>query len=293
MGATDTFTISVAAVSGTVAPTGTVNVSVDGATAVAETLSSNGTYVYTTSFSTAGSHTVFAQYAGNSVFAPSPASDPGSVTVTATAVSSNKGTISLGATPASLSVAQGSSGSETITVTPASGYTGTVDLNFETSNDNALQNLCYEFTNTNNSGVGTVAIAGTTAVTTQLTLDANAADCNSTGAFKPSGKQMHRLRPVSAATAKNTGRSPWPVGVAFAGLLLVGFMGRASRRLRGLVALLVLAAVGLAVTACGGVTTTSISNPPVGSYTITVTGADSSTSSITGTTTFTLVITGS
>jgi hypothetical protein len=168
-----------------------------------------------------------------------------------------------------------------------------VDLSFETSNDNALQNLCYEFTNTNTAGDGTVAITGTAAVTTQLTLDANAADCNSTGAFKAGGKQLHRFRPVASTAAKNTGRSPWPVGIAFAGLLLVGFMGRASRKLRGLAALLVLAIVGLAVTACGGVTTTSTSNPPVGSYTITVTGVDSSTSTITATETFTLVITGS
>jgi len=287
VGATDTFTISVAATSGT--PTGTVNVTVDTGTATAETLQSNGTYVLTTSFSTAGSHTIFVSYPGDSTYGLSTAS----VTVEATAVSSGKGTISLGATPSSLSVAQGSSGSETLTITPASGYTGTVDLSFETSNDNALQNLCYEFTNTNTAGDGTVAITGTAAVTTQLTLDANAADCNSTGAFKAVGKQLHRLRPVASTTAKNTGRSPWPVGIAFAGLLLVGFMGRASRKLRGLAALLVLAIVGLAVTACGGVTTTSTSNPPVGSYTITVTGVDSSTSTITATETFTLVITGS
>ena len=295
VGASDTFTISVAPVSGTGVPTGTVNVSVDGATATAETLTANGTVTYTASFSTAGSHTVFAQYAGDSVFAPSPASEPGSVTVTVTIVSSGKGTIGIGASPSSLSVKQGTSGSETITVTPASGYTGTVDLSFATSNDTALKNLCYQFTNMNTSGAGTVAITGTAAVTTQLTLDANASDCSSaTGGSKPVGNhQLRRFGTGTATTAKDTHKNPWPLGVAFAGILFVGFMGRASRRLRGLAALLLLATVGLVVSACGGSVTTSISNPPTGTYTITVTGVDSSTSTITATQTFTFVITGS
>jgi hypothetical protein len=81
-----------------------------------------------------------------------------------------------------------------------------------------------------------------------------------------------------------------PFTVAFAGLLLVGFMGRGSRKLRGLAGLILLAVVGLAVTACGGVVSTPDSNPPTGTYTITVTGTDSATSSITATTTFTFVI---
>ncbi len=288
VGTNDTFNIAVTAASGT--PGGNISITVDTNTAVSEALAANGTYVYTTSFSTTGSHVIFVSYPSGSTYEGSTAS----ITVTATAVSSGKGTISIGATPSSLSVAQGSSGSETLTITPASGYTGTVDLNFDTSNDNALQNLCYEFTNTNSSGTGTVAIAGTTAVTTQLTLDANAADCNSTaGASHPVGShQWRRFSTGKTTAAKNTQKSPWPLSVAFAGLLLVGFMGRSSRKLRGLAALLLLAIVGLAVTACGGVVTTSISNPPVGSYTITVTGQDSATSSITATKTFTLVITG-
>jgi hypothetical protein len=179
-----------------------------------------------------------------------------------------------------------------VTVTPGSGYTGTVDLSFDTSNDTALQNLCYSWTNINSADDGTVAITSSTVGTTTLTLDANAADCASTAAIQKSGK--HALRALHApGTAKNGGGNPLPLGVAFAGLLLAGFIGRSSRKLRGLAGLIVLAAVGLAVTACGGVTTTPDSNPPTGTYTITVTGSDSATSSITATTTFTLVISGS
>jgi len=191
-----------------------------------------------------------------------------------------------------LTVAQGSSGNETVTVTPGSGYTGTVDLSFDTSNDTALQNLCYNWTNINTAGDGTVAItSSTTPVTTTLTLDANAADCATTGAVQKSGK--HALRMLhSRNTAKNSGRNPLPLTLAFAGLLLVGFMGRGSRKLRGLVGLLLLAAVGLAVTACTGVVSTATSNPPTGTYTVTVSGQDSAGSITATPVTFTFVISG-
>jgi len=281
--ATDSFTITIAGASGT--PTGSITLTVDGGTPITETLASNGTYVYSTSFATAGAHTILAAYVADTTYAAS----TGSVTVEVATVSSGSGTIAVTSSPASLSVAQGSSANETITVKPAAGYTGTVYLSFDTSNDSALQNLCYEFGDTNSAGFGVVPITGTTAATTQLTLDANAADCSSTGAMQPSGKHAFRML-HSGARAKNTRGNPLPYTVAFAGLLLVGFMGRASRRLRGLVAVLALAVVGLAVTACGGVTNTTISNPPTGTYTITVTGQDSVTSTIASTTTFTLVI---
>lgn len=285
----DTFTITVTGATGT--PTGTVSLTVDGGTAISETLASNGTYVYTATFTTAGSHTILAAYPGTATYA----SSTGSVTVNVATVSSGKGTIALAATPSSLSVAQGKSGNETITVTPGSGYTGTVDVSFDTNNDTALQNLCYEFSpNMNSAGDGTVAITGTTAGTTTLSLDANASDCAaSNGAVKNGMHALRSLHPgaVASNTPKNKGSNPLPMTVAFAGLLLVGFMGRKSRKLRGLAALLLLATVGLAVSACsGGVTNTPYSNPPVGTYTVTVTGTDSATSAITQTTTFTFVI---
>jgi subtilase family serine protease len=284
VGASDTFTITVTATSGT--PTGTVNLTVDGGTAITKTLTSNGTYVYTTSFSTAGSHTVLAAYVADSTYAAS----TGSATVTAAASSSGKGTIALGATPSTLTVAQGSSGDETVKVTPAGGYTGTVDLSFDTSNDTALANLCYNWTNIDSSGDGTLAITGTTTETTTLTLDANASDCSSTSSIRKTGKQpLHRLHAGNAA--KSSGGNPVPLTVAFAGLLLVGLLGRGSKKLRGLAGLILLAAVGLAVTACGSsVTNTTASNPSKGTYTITVTGVDSSTSTITNTKTFTFIV---
>ena len=293
VGASDTFTVTVAAASGTVTPTGTVNLTVDGGTAIPETLSSNGTFVYTTSFSTAGSHVIFAQYQGGTVFAPSPASESGSVTVNVATVSSGSGSFSFtpAPTPSTLTVAQGGQGTETISIKPAGGYTGTVDLTLDAgAADGALQNLCWEWSDQNNAGDGLVPITGTASASVELTLIANGTACATDGAVLGSGKHVqHMLRRVNST--KNTGGNPLPMTLAFAGLLLVGFLGRASKRLRGLVGVLLLATVGLAVTACGGVVTTPTSNPPTGTYTITVTGQDSASSSVpTETTTFTFVI---
>ena len=83
-----------------------------------------------------------------------------------------------------------------------------------------------------------------------------------------------------------------PLPVAFAGLLLAGWMGRGSRKLRGLAGLILLAGVGLAVTACNSVNNSNtVTNPPKGTYTITVSAQDSANSTIAAPTeTFTFVI---
>jgi hypothetical protein len=211
------------------------------------------------------------------------------VSVNVGVVSTGSGTIALTSSPSTLTVSQGNAGTETITVTPGSGYTGTVDLTFDAgSGDSALQNLCYEFTNMNSAGDGTVAISGTAAGTTQLSFDTNAADCVSTDAVR-TGKQPFRAL-HKANTSKNNGTNPAPLAVAFAGLLLAGFLGRYARRFRSLAGLIALLAVGLGLSACSSVSNT-ISNPPTGTYTITVTGQDSATSTITATTQFTFTIT--
>jgi subtilase family serine protease len=289
VGASDAFTITVTAASGTVVPTGTVNLTVDGGTAIPETLSTNGTYVYTTSFATAGSHTILATYTGDSTFS----SSNGSVTVNVATVSSGKGTIALSSSPSTLTVGQGTSGTETITVTPATGYTGTVDLTVNLPS--ALENLCGGFSNSNSAGDGVVLISSaTTPGTDTMVLDTNASDCATDEAIHKTG--MHRLGTLRAANSaknngpKNGGGNPAPLTVAFAGLLLAGFLGRSSRKLRGLAGLILLATVGLAVTACGGSVSTTVPDPPKGTYSLTVTGTDSVTSTITSTTTFSFVI---
>jgi subtilase family serine protease len=292
-GANDTITITVASSTGSTTPTGSISLSIDGGgtsysssgSVVPLTLGSGGTVTYTANFTTAGVHTLVAQYAGDTTHAAS----TGTVAITIAGSSSGKGTFALAATP--LTVSQGNSGSSTITVTPSGGYTGTVYLTFSSSNDSALTNLCYDFTTTLSSGDGSVSVTGTAPVTTQLTFDTNAADCVSAAVAKSGKHAMHRFGPVKTSQNNLPGRNPAPLGIAFAGLLLAGFLGRHSRKFRGLAAVIGLLAIGLGLSACGGgSSSTSVSDPPKGTYTITVTGQDSATATITGTTTFTFTI---
>jgi subtilase family serine protease len=281
----DNFTISVTSNTGSTIPTGTVSVTVDGGTPVAgNALSANGTFVYTTSFATAGTHQILAQYSGDANHATS----TGTFSINVSAISSGSGTIALTSSPAKLTVTRGSAGTETITITPAGGYTGTVLLTFATSNDSALANLCYNFTTTLSNGDGSVPITGASAVATQLSLDTNATDCGATAPRTVGGKPLHRLGP--STTSKTTPANPTPLAVALAGLLLAGFLGRSSRKFLTATGLVALLAVGLSLSACGGNSSITASNPPTGTYTFTVTGTDSATSTITGQTVFTFTI---
>ena len=295
VGANVTFTITVTAESGTAAPTGTVTLVVDGGTSLGgitttATLTPSGsasTATYTTSFSTSDSHSVVAQYGGDSTFG----SSTGAASVT---IGGSSGTGSFTMKATDVSVTRGSSGTSTITVTPSGGYTGTVNLTFTTSNNSALANLCYLFGTQNSSGNGTVTITGTSAATTTLLLDTNAADCSgtsTTGGVQP-GRGFHRLGGTlrTLASSHPSNPSPLPAGLAFAGLLFAGILARSSKRFRSLAMILLMASIGLGISACGGTSASSLSNPPAGTYTITLSGQDSASASISSTTTFNFTI---
>ncbi|MFZ0746996.1 MAG: protease pro-enzyme activation domain-containing protein [Terracidiphilus sp.] len=289
LNANDTFTITVAAVSGTVAPTGTAEVAVDGGTATSVTLQSDGTVADTISFSTTGPHTVVAQYVGNTTFAAS----TGVITISVPGSTSGTGTFTLAASPSTLTVSQGSSGTETLTVTPKNGYTGTVDFTYDTSNNTALANLCI-FGGTGTNSDGSITVSGTTPVAAQITIDTNASDCVS-AAVVLGAHNMHRILPRKIAkNSAPSGPNPAPLGVAFAGLLLAGFLGRRSRKFRTMAGLIALLAVGLAVSACGGGSSggggTAPTDPTKGTYTITFTGQDSASATATANAGFTLTI---
>ncbi|WP_348264100.1 protease pro-enzyme activation domain-containing protein [Telmatobacter sp. DSM 110680] len=292
----DVVTITVARATGSGTPTGTVNLSIDGSgsaygatgsTTTPVTLS-GGTATYTANFSTCGVHTIVAQYAGDATDAPS----TGSVTLT---VGGSSCGFALALTPATLTVKQGSQGSETVTVTPSSGYTGTVNLSYVTSNDTALANLCV-FAGTGLSTSGAITV-GSTAASGAITFDTNAADCASTtGAVKAKGLRVIPHGTGSVKPSKSTPQksSKLPIGMAFGGLLLAGFLGRSSRKLRQVACVIALASLGLVVSACGGTTSntggTTITDPAKGTYTITFTGTDSVTSTVTAQSSFSLVI---
>jgi hypothetical protein len=270
-----------------------VNLSIDGGgttysssgSTTSVTLAANGTATYTANFATAGVHTIVALYAGDSTHAAS----SGSVSINIAAVSSGKGTFAFALAPSTLTISQGSQGTETLTITPSGGYTGTVDLSFDTSNDNALTNLCV-FSGTGLNSSGNAVISSATPVAAQLQFDTNASDCASAAVAKSGKHALHRLGLVK--TSQNNPPNRAPFALAFAGLLFAGFMGRSSRKLRNLAAVIGLLAIGLGLSACGGssVSTTTVSDPPKGTYTITVIGQDSATTTITATQSFTLVI---
>jgi subtilase family serine protease len=289
----DTFTIAVTSQSGTTTPTGTLIIDLDGGTigggttVTGLTLTASGTYAYTTQFATAGSHQIVAKYSGDSTHAPS----TGLISVTVSGTSSGSGTFAVAGS--NVTVAQGSSENSTITVTPKDRYTGTVYLTFSTSNDAALSNLCYAFTTMLSNGDGSVTVSGTAPVTTQMQFDTRASDCVSSAATQGNAHPLHKLRTVK--TSRNSMPHPGAASLALAGLLVVGFLGRNSRKLRSLSCVFALALVGLYLSACGGSVETNPNtnnppNPPKGTYTITLTGTDSVTSSVTSQSTFTLVI---
>ncbi len=301
----DVITITVAQVGGTGTPTGTVNLSIDGSgtyvggtsTTTPVTLT-NGTATYTANFATTGSHTIVAQYGGDSLNAPS----TGSVVITIGGSSTGKGTFAMAFTPTSLSLSQGSQGTESLAITPSGGYTGTVKLSYSTSNDTALKNLCV-FAGTGFNADTTITVPGTAAVTGQITIDTKASDCTSSTGGILSGRGM-RLIPHTTGSLKASNNAPKksnpvPAGIAFAGLVLAGFLGRSSRRLRQLGCVIALASLGLVLSACGGgggsssstgSTGGTVANPAKGTYTVTFTGTDSVTTTITNTAQFTLVI---
>jgi hypothetical protein len=80
--------------------------------------------------------------------------------------------------------------------------------------------------------------------------------------------------------------------MAFVGLVLAGFLGRSSRKLRQLACVIGLASLGLVLSACGSSSnsTNTVPNPAKGTYTITFAGQDSVTTSITAQSSFSLVI---
>jgi hypothetical protein len=165
--------------------------------------------------------------------------------------------------------------------------------------DSSLGNLCFSFTTMDSSGTGSVAVPGTTPVTTQLNLDTNASDCvSSTGGLKPGKHQLRELMAGGKSAAANhnpsePGKNRLPLGIAFAGLLFAGLLGRHSRKLRGLACVITLATLGMALTACGsssGGGGGGPANPPKGTYNGVITGTDSVTATITATAKFTFKI---
>jgi hypothetical protein len=182
-------------------------------------------------------------------------------------------------------------------VTPTGGYTGTVDLSLSSSSTYIQNYACYDISN--------AKITDSSAVSETLTLYTGSANCSS--ASVQSGR-VHAFH--SAKNSKISSNPMLPITAAALGslgLILVGVVGWRFRRIRAFSCVLALVALGFVLSGCGGSTSTSkgfslsvspstvtvsagTSGIPTGSYTLTIDGQDSSTSSLTATTSMTLVI---
>jgi len=183
-----------------------------------------------------------------------------------------------------VTVAAGASGTSTVTITPANGYTGTVDWSAVTSVPTLLDG-CYSIANT--------AVTGTAAVTATLTVYTDSSQCTaattSSSAVTANVKRRFAVRaPAAGVSAVIPAKAPFgpvPMGVAFAGLLAVGFIGRRSRSVRLLMVAGLFAVLGLGMSGCGGSSSSTTSgsgtDATAGVYDLTLTGTDSANSAIT------------
>ena len=277
-GANDTISITVTGSGAT--PTGTLSVTVDGSVVNGSLALSSGAAAYTFNSTAAGAHTITAAYSGDSTYTGSSAS------VTVTIPSAAPKSFSVAGT--ALTTAAGVTGQSTLTVTPANGYTGTV--NFTVTPGTTFNNACYT--------LPSATVTGAANATSTLTIYTNASSCSSV----PGAIALGRITPVQRASTSAPARPglPLPVGLSLAGLVAAaGFSRRrrlAGRRLAPLMALAVMALLGFTVTGCGDHTTPNFASPPAsgnaapGTYTLTVKGTDSTTSSLSATTTLTLTI---
>ncbi len=271
------FTIGVTSNTGSTVPTGAVTIIVDGGTPITgNALSASGAYVYTTQFAAAGNHQVIAQYVGDATHAVS----TGVASVNVSTTSSGGGSFTLSASP--LTLTQGGMGSSSVTVTPSGGYTGTVKFTVSSP-----VSLCYAATNG--------AVSGANPVTVTVTIDTALADCGLAAVQKGSGQVGIIGTHAAALPAPRpfaSGLSIQQAAFSLAGLFIAGLLGWRRRQLRGLSCLIALAVLGLTLSACGGSSTktTGSSYTPKGTYSVTITGADTTSATITSTATLNLTV---
>lgn len=270
--ASDTFTVTVAGSAGGATPTGTVQLLVDGSAVNSSLPLTNGQATFTQpGFATTGSHVVKAIYAGNGTYAQS--SGAVSVTVGTTVTS---GTFTLSASNITLSTNNYSGG--TVTVVPGSGYTGVV--NFTVTFPSGATGLCY----------AALPVNSLVSPTTTTLYIGQGTECSTTG--DPQFRKGTGAQAAAAQRPRPGTRHEVPALTAFAGLIMAGFaFGRRSRKLPLLLLTGLLSAAGLGLSGCSGGTTTGVPiRTQSSSYTVTLVGTDSVTSSITSSTTLTVTV---
>ncbi|HZC66789.1 MAG TPA: S53 family peptidase [Candidatus Dormibacteraeota bacterium] len=185
-------------------------------------------------------------------------------------------TTSFTLTGSNVTVAAGSSGTSTITVTPQSGYTGTVV--FTVTSSPAVANDCFSVPN--------VVVTGTAAVTGTLTVKTSSGLCGVGAAVGGTGN-AHQSEGWWGVSGEFPLVNMAAIsGAALSGILLIGLLGLRPRRLGMVAVAVVFAAVVVGITGCGGGSSASSTAPSgsvnaaKGTYTLTVTGTDSVSSSV-------------
>jgi subtilase family serine protease len=278
-GANDAVSIAVVSASGT--PSGTLTVIVDGVTQTSSLALTNGSAAFDFVSSVTGAHTVTATYSGDATYATS----TGTLTLT---VSNSAKSFTVAAT--SPTVSAGNSVTSTVTVTPQNGYTGTIA--WTVSSSPAISNACFVLPSTTISG--TSAVTATLTVYTSSTACASAAVTGATGKRKLSGfapLAFDRDFPPPSGTYLSR------ASLVLAGLLFAGLLSLKSRRIGALsCCALLLVAFGMTLSGCSSSGSSSSSSgsssalAPTGSYTLTIIGTDTSSSSISASATATLTI---
>lgn len=194
---------------------------------------------------------------------------------------------SLSASPASLSVTQGSSGSSTITVTPSGGFTGSVSLSasglpagvsasFGTSPTTSTSLVTFTASSSAATGTATVTITGTSGTLTHTTTISLTVNATATPNFSLSAS------PASLTVKQGTSGSS-TVTVSPSG----GFTGSVSLSASGLPSGVTASFGTNPATSTSVLTFTASSTATTGTSTITITGTSGS---LTHTTTISLTI---
>lgn len=275
VGTGDTITINVAPSSGSGTPSGTVQLwisaATEGGTPTTQTLNlTSGSTTYNFVSSAAAPYVVRAIYSGDSTFAAS----------TSTLALGNQ---SFRLTATSPTITPPSAASSTITITPQEGYTGSISWAITSSP--AFTNGCYSLSN------ATVS-SPTTPVTATLTIDTSTATCGGAAMIQGPAKSGSAI--VAAGPSK-TPQHRAPFGLGIGALLFAGVLASGSRKSRVVASMALIAALALVLPACGGGGSSTSnksagSNVPAGTYTLKVVGTDTSSSTISGTTSVTVVV---
>jgi hypothetical protein len=272
LGQSTTFTATVATkVRGvSTVPTGNVTF-LDGSTSLGAAALSGGVAKLTTSSLTMGTHSITAQYAGDSNF-------HSSTSTVLSEVVTGPQDFAVTANPSSVTVKAGSPAQYPITVTPSNGYAGTVTFSC-VSNTLPSKTTCSFSPSSISPSSGTYA-------TVTLTLSTTAATASLVVPAQPNAKP--------GAPSLWAGLSSFGIF----SLVLAGIGRKRGRRQMAIVLGMVLVLAMFTLVGCGGSNNSStppITNPgvpgtPSGSYPVTVTAAGTGIGTPTHTMTVTLVV---